>query len=144
MEMILYNCTSSSNTINKDLTEVERFNIRLKKSTDIYNPSIPISSDIDLVVEQVNYCYISGVDRYYFIDSLNPYPNKIYRLSLRVDVLESFKNDILNSLAVVNKSNELGYLSTSINHEFRKEVTIFESDVTLSKEKSLIMTTLGG
>lgn len=142
MELKLYKTNSSNNEINKILTDELIFDIRLKKRTDIYSPDIPINSDIDLT--EYNYARIEQFDRSYFIEEIEPKPNKIYRLRLRVDVIESFKDDILNADSRITGSQELDYTNQSVDSDIRKETDKITGDYILENKNTFIMTTLGG
>lgn len=142
MELKLYKTVSSNNEINKILTDELVFNVNFKKRTDILSPEIPIHSEIDLV--KYNYAYIEQFERYYFIEEIEPKPNKIYRMRLRVDVIESFKDDILNSRGRIVTSQELGYVNSTIETDVRRITEKHESNFTLSEIRSKILVALGG
>lgn len=58
-----------------------------------------IAVDCGGVPENVNYCYISVVNRYYFITDVEYLTNGITRYHLEVDVLASFRSGILSRSA---------------------------------------------
>lgn len=97
---------SSDNTINKKL--VESFYTDLKtKPKDIGNSTIQvIISSTNLtsgrIANKINYCYIEGLERYYFITDIKLLNNGIAEITARLDVLESFKKIILNSNAIID------------------------------------------
>lgn len=143
MELILYKTSSSSNEINKQLTDEISFNIRMKKRTDHLNPNIPINSEIDLM--NYNYAYIPHFDRYYFIDEIIPKPNQIYNLTLKVDVIESFKEDILNSTGRIVVSENLGYANQSLETDVRRKTEKHIGDYSgVPNQENYILITLGG
>lgn len=142
MELKLYKTVSSNNEINKILTDELVFDVNFKKRTDILSPEIPIHSEIDLV--KYNYAYIEQFERYYFIEEIEPKPNKIYRIRLRVDVIESFKDDILNADSRITGSQELDYTNQSVDSDIRKETDKILGDYVLENNHTFIMTTLGG
>lgn len=130
MELKLYKVIENYDVINKRKTLVTSMMIRLKRSTDILNPILIIKSELDLI-NLVNYCYIPDLERYYFINGIEPYPNGVYRLQCQVDVLESFKTDILK---VKSHTTETG-VNVMMN--------IYKSSVKLNQDTSYILTTLG-
>ena len=142
MELKLYKTVSSNNEINKTLTDELIFDVHFKKRTDILSPEIPIHSEIDLV--KYNYAYIEQFERYYFIEEIEPKPNKIYRLRLRTDVIESFKDDILNSRGRIVSSQKLGYVNSTIETDVRRMTEKHESNYVLNRQKTKILTTIGG
>ena len=93
--MELFQVQDSINTLNKQKTLVTGMNITLKKQTNILTPYLKIYYPNG--IEEFNYAYIDELARYYFITNIEPYPNDIYYLQLEVDVLETYKEDILES-----------------------------------------------
>lgn len=91
MIMKMYNTSDSNNTINKTLSNETEFEIKLKGETDIKTPVVVLHSDSIILF---NYAYIPEFHRFYFVDKIELFPNGIYNISLKVDVLESFKADI--------------------------------------------------
>ena len=55
-----------------------------------------------------NYVYIPDFNRHYFVNDITIVRNNLYRLSLHVDVLMSYKNEISNVNALVSR-NEFDY-----------------------------------
>ena len=57
-----------------------------------------------------NYCYIPSFRRYYFIQSIEAVSNQIFDVTFNVDVLMSFRGDIAQLTAIVDKQaqNENG------------------------------------
>lgn len=143
MEFKVYYTESASNEIGKILEDEQIFRIRIKKTTDQLNPIIPIKSDIDLM--GMNYAYFEGFNRYYFIDEIEPKPNNIYTLHLRVDVLETWKNDILNGYGNVTRgTNENPYFDNGKRFEVRTETDKHFSNVEIPDVENIILNTIGG
>lgn len=139
----LFNTSDSNNTINKSLTDVTEFEIRFKGQADILNPIVKLQSESPILF---NYGYIPDFKRYYFINNITIEPNGIYTLELNVDVLESFKDDILNCYGYIKQSNNINeYYNAGYESEERKETEIFKGDVTIgnSETPTLIVTTIG-
>lgn len=136
----LYNTKDSNNVINKTKTDLTSYDIKFKDVADIQNPTIILRSETPI---KNNYAYIPDFDRYYFIDSISIQPNKIYHLNLTVDVLESFKDDILNSMGtIIRKENSNKYYDNDYMNEIRKEHIIYKSDVQLELENNILMVVL--
>lgn len=102
MNIIFYKNYSNNNVINKNIELYNEFNCTLKDDTNIINPFIMIQSDDSL--KNCNYCYINDFNRYYYIKNITYKKGKILEIELEIDVLMSFKNMILNSTQLVNKS----------------------------------------
>jgi len=143
MEIKLYNTTNSNNTINKELTDELTYNIQFTDTANVISPVVRLK-DEQLVKR--NYAYIPNFKRYYFIRDISSKPNRITTLELEVDVLESFKEDILESYGTVGR--HLGankyYDGGSYPSEERKTHTIYKSDVTPEFEETVLMTLIGG
>lgn len=144
MDALLYYNKSSDNTINKELEYIKTYDIKLHKDFNYVAGSITINSD-DLI--NGNYIYLPDLKRYYFIDSKAIVSAKSYILNLSVDVLESFKNEILNSNCLIKKCDVYNkyYDDGSYKNEVRKEVTTYKSDVKIDYDNpATILVTLGG
>lgn len=139
----LFNTSDSNNTINKTLTNETEFNIKFKGQADIINPVVKLQSETPILF---NYGYIPDFKRYYFINNIVIEPNEIYRLELNVDVLESFKTDILTCYGYIKQSNNINeYYNAGYETEERKETEIFKGDVTIDRNKRTnVLVTIGG
>ena len=136
----LFNTTDSNNTIGKTLTDEQTFDITFKDKFDIINPIVMLKSDVPIIK---NYAYIPEFGRYYFVTSIQIQPNKIYKLYLECDVLESFKNDILASRGLVTRAGEGNqFYDGGLNSEVRKEVDIYESELELELKEEIILVTI--
>ena len=137
-----YNTNDSTNTINKKLNFISDIDVKFKEEVNIYNPNLVLKYD-DLI--NFNYMYIDRFKRYYFIEDVEVFPNKIYKLTLKCDVLMSFKNDILNSYGnITSQTNYNDYYNFNYSSEVRKETNIYNSNVVLEDFKSTILCTIGG
>lgn len=144
MKLFLYTINDTENTVNKTLPVPYELNIKLKRETDLTNPSILLSSVTGVNYLDFNYCYIPDLGRYYFIQSIDSVNAKMWRLSCECDVLMSYKADILASNARLRRNIKNGdYLNTSIDSSIIKTVSLHNSNVTIGDEKSLILTTVG-
>ncbi len=137
-----YNTESSVNTINKVIDFVTDIDVKFKDEVNIYNPTIVLKYD-DLI--NFNYINIDKFKRYYFIETVEVFPNKIYHLTLKCDVLMSFKDDILNSYGIITRqTNYNNYYDFDYSSEVRKESNIYNSNVILDDVKTTILCTIGG
>jgi len=144
MKLVLYVTKDGDNVINKELVLCKELNIRLKENVNMFSPIIILRNEEKAILEKCNYAYIEEFERYYFIRDKS-IKNTNYFLYLETDVLETFKNDILNSFCEYNKTIENGdYFSFSTDIDVRKEIDIFESDVTLPDDKIVIFSSIGG
>ena len=93
--------SSEKNKINKTLSTVDSLEGSLKEPSSIINPEITIQRSDPT---GFNYCYIPEFGRYYFVTNVTVMHSNIIRLSLTVDVLESFKNQILAQNVIIEKN----------------------------------------
>ena len=139
MQLVLYNTESPHNTINKVKHEVASYNIILRKDTTISRIEIPlVERTIDLT-QGVNYAYIEGLDRYYFIVDVEVRTTNLFVLTLEIDVLESFKDDILDSYGTIIESDSPDYALGIIEQDSRKEIEIYESNRSLDGKNEIIL-----
>ena len=113
MNVKLYINESNNNVLNKKITLISEVNILLKYDVDIYKPIIKIKSPL---LNNCNYVYIEDFKRYYYITNKKSINTDVIELSLKCDVLMSFKNDIINSKALIIKSENLinDYINSDI------------------------------
>lgn len=139
MDLQLFQNKSSENTINKDLTLIATKNINLKQSTNLYQTFLVFKNDNTTDYSKVNYAKM--LSKYYFVSHETLQNNSLIRLHLKEDVLETYKDDILNSSAdIIEKSTP----NNVRNIETSKEVETFKlkSTVVLPKTQSIIMVTV--
>jgi hypothetical protein len=141
--MKMYNTSDSNNTINKTLANETEFNIKLKGNTSITQPIVILHSNNIILF---NYAYIPEFNRYYFVDKIELFPNGIYNITLKVDVLESFKNDIKNSYGMISKQTNINnYYNDGYESEIKKEVDLYRSNITFNLDtKEKVLVTIGG
>lgn len=143
MKIILYTTSSANNVINKVLENAIEYDIKFKENTDIKTPMIVLRSS-DIILS--NYAYIEKFNRYYFIDRIELYPNNLYNIYLRCDVLETYKNELLKCDGYINQQTQKvnSYYDSDYKSEVRKEVDVYKSDVTLADTSTMLLTTIGG
>jgi len=96
MLLTLYKTEDDRNVINKTKTEPEDVNVRLFRDFNIFNPEIKLSN-LTFNILNYNYIYMVGLGRYYFIDEIVNNGNGLFTLNCSLDVLETFKTEILSS-----------------------------------------------
>ena len=106
MEIDFYKNISEKNKIGKKLLNKLTLNGNLREESSVINPTILVEHN-NLSV--YNYAYIPDFKRYYFVSEITSVRNGLWRASLKVDVLESFKKDILNLSCIVDKQQNQSY-----------------------------------
>ena len=143
MKIKLYNTSIGNKVINKVLQNDIEYALKFKDNTDLKTPMIVLKSD-DLILS--NYAYIEKFERYYFIERIELYPNNIYNIYLRCDVLETYKDELLKCDGYISKQTEKinSYYDSGYKNELRKEVDIYKSDIELSDSETTVLSTIGG
>jgi hypothetical protein len=96
---IMFISKRQNSTLVPPLTGITPTTVYLKQDTSIINPTFVIEGDsLNL---NVNYCYCPDTGRYYFIRDIICRHDKIYDLVCEIDVLASFKAQILASSAFI-------------------------------------------
>lgn len=138
MKLEFFHTDDSSNTINKTLTKISEKDVTLKASIDILAPRMVfLAKDFTSTIN-----YMKMLDKYYFVDLQFIRNNSLVIVNSSIDVLETYKNIILNSQADIIKKSSAG----NIKQENVLPTTIsktFNSDKTLTKSSSIIMITSG-
>ena len=106
MEIDFYKNISEKNKIGKKLLNKLTLNGNLREESSVINPTILVEhSNLSVY----NYAYIPNFNRYYFVSEITSVRNDLWRVSLKCDVLESFKKDILNLSCIVDKQQNQSY-----------------------------------
>lgn len=128
MDIIFYKYSGYTNQLNKTLenglTITGNFNINF----DTRDTIIRIQGYNDF---EYNYCYIPSVNRYYFITNIDIRRNTITYLSLHIDVLQTYKQEILSSKIRLEKENT-------------NNVLTFQSEKIINDVSNMILITIGG
>ena len=144
MEIKLYITEDSDTVMNKDLTLITTLYIQMRDTQNVSAPILILGEMAGVDLKAVNYAYIDEFKRYYFIRTITVGQNNIYTLAMECDVIETYREDILNSSAQINrgvKKGDYGDIGTSI--EVRREVDIFKSDKGFVGKNSIILSTIG-
>lgn len=138
MKLEFFHTDDSSNTINKTLTKISEKDVTLKASTDILAPRMVfLAKDF---TSKIN--YMKMLDKYYFVDLQFIRNNSLVIVNSSIDVLETYKDIILNSQAdIIKKSKPSNVKQTDVSQETITK--IFKSNVTIPDGTSIIMQTSG-
>ena len=121
MEVIFYYNLSDDRAINKSLSGARTFDGELRDEINVMSPVVRFEND---GVLRYNYAYIPSLQRYYSIKERTCYRQGIWDVSFEVDVLMSFRNDILNLNAVVDKQS-----NSVIGNEFIDDGSLVSENV---------------
>ena len=104
MEIIFYRNNSPKEALNKSISEVFRLSGTIKEESSVIDPVITIES-VANIASSCNYAYIPEFGRYYFITDIVTTSNTLWMISMHVDVLMSFRDDIKSSLIYTRNAN---------------------------------------
>ena len=111
MNITLYKTKSANNVINKKLESEKNLgnSCVLGDNTSITSPTVIVGGIKSLdTITDYNYAYIPQCHRYYYINDIIALSGGRIKLLLTVDVLMSFKTDILNSTQLVTRQKNQG------------------------------------
>lgn len=97
--------TSELNKIGKNKTNVLAASGTLKDRTSLTDPVFLIACS-DTEAAKTNYIYVQDLLRYYFVRDCVSVRNGLYEFTCHVDVLESWKAQILVQRAIISRQQE--------------------------------------
>lgn len=102
MQVQIYKTSSERHRLSKSLTNQINKTCHILDGTSITDPVIVIGYDASILSH--SYAYITDFGRYYFITNMEVLPGQEIRLSLHVDVLMTYKDQIKACNARVTRS----------------------------------------
>lgn len=145
MNISFYYNASENNKIGKVLQNETTLTGSLRHQSFILKPEILVEAS---TLEGFNYAYIPEFNRYYFITEIISYRTNLWIVRLDVDVLESFKTDILNLSCIINSTE--GYMgdnyltSESWVNKVKAKTDILQFQNGLLNSGEYILITAGG
>lgn len=142
-----YKYNGHTNSVNKALGEGTDIAGNIRGACDVLAPTLKIRSD---KLFEYNYCYIHEFKRYYFVKSVTAEcgDNTLYNVQMAVDVLQTYKDAVLQSEGTVTESDNAGeYMSNRNNvYDVRPDFTKvdFPNEGLFNDEGSIIMITIKG
>ena len=104
MNIKLCSSTSEIVAINKDISIIDDVSATIKGALSVENPVLILQYKSD-IQSNVNYVYIPEYNRYYFVTDIINLTGGRYEIHCKIDVLMSFKYDILNLSCIVDKQS---------------------------------------
>lgn len=139
MILKLFKTLDSNNVINKTLTGEIQLDINLKSDTDIINPELVLLGDF----RGFNYAHIPDLNRFYFIERVEQLNLQLVKLSLSCDVLETYKESILNSECEYNREAKNGDKVINAPDSSYNNVLKYDSNITMSLDNNIVISTIG-
>lgn len=141
IDLILYSINDGDNVINKNLINGVTVPINLKQGFDIINPDIVLNGDY----RGFNYAHIPSLNRFYFINNIEQLNLHLVKLNMTCDVLETYKADILNSMARFKRNIKTGdFENISIDYSNQTTSIKHVSNGTPLDGETMIISVLGG
>ena len=141
----LFKTDSENNRVVKTLTDEKQLSGELRNQTSVLNPSIRIESADN--ISAYNYAYISEFGRYYYITDIVSVRTNCWVVSLRCDVLMSYKDEIktITGVVVRQESNPNKLLVDRLERiQSDKEIDILYYPDAFSKNLQYVLVTAGG
>lgn len=146
MVITFYNNISEKNVVHKMINNPLSISGTLREATSVTNPIITVEAPVTLV--GYNYCYIPDFSRYYYVVDVKSMRNNLWTVTLRVDVLMSFKDSILNTPAIIDHTTQqdtTNYLNSEVWRTLVKDKTdIINFSSGLSETGGYVLITAGG
>lgn len=108
--------SSENNSIGKKVSVQDTVSCKVKDAMSFERPVIMLEYSGDMT--NVNYVYIPKFSRYYFITDVIPMTGGRYELHCYVDVLESYKNQILNLTCIIDKQENRNNANLYIDSDY--------------------------
>lgn len=103
--IVLQRNDSPANKVGKKLTEAYTATGYLRDVSSIIDPVVVIESELpETTVSQVNYATIDAFNRKYFITNIVSINRKLWEIHMHVDVLESYKAQLIVQNAIIARS----------------------------------------
>lgn len=103
MTIFLYQTLSEVNKVDKDITLLTTLTGNLREESSLIDPEILIDG-FSNYIDSCNYVYIQEFNRYYFVRNVTAISNTLFRISLHVDVLYTYKTEIRSNYAIVSRN----------------------------------------
>lgn len=146
MTIQLCDTADKNNVINKTIATIDTVAATIKGESSIINPTLILEYKNPLI--GVNYVFIPDWNRYYFVRDIKVATGGRYEIDLSVDVLQSFKEQILKCGVILSDTEQTGvnkYLPSDsfvVNCKSKTDIVNFSGGLLDNGEYILI--TAGG
>lgn len=145
MVLNLCNTKDAVNVINKTVVVGESINVVLRNDFDPIDPIFLLTFDDANSALDFNYFELSELGRYYYLVSSEMISDRMIKIRCTLDVLETFKSEILGSEFSFNRSIRPGdYQNGSLPETTFKTVSKQDSNVTFNNGITQVLVTVGG
>lgn len=144
IKMTLYKCLSADNVINKELTEPLEVDINLRSESDLNFLNVDL---VDVDVLSYNYAVLDLPSRTmcYVIRDMEWVNARVARVRLGVDLLETYKDEILNIETRLVRELKVGdYGEVVYELSGRNSTDDYISDVAVEPGETFVLSVLRG
>lgn len=146
MEIKLYKTSSPRKKLVKELSDGITLAGTLRAQSSVMAPAFTVQ---DVSAIGYNYCYIPDFGRYYYINGINALRANLFELSLGIDVLMTYAEEIRTNYAIVDKVQNFGAAFNYINdgswintNRMKQEIVNFSNG--FNDDGEFILITAGG
>lgn len=104
MDIELYYNMSDDRTVNKTLELDSTLVGEFRDEVSMIRPIVRVENDGSPI--RANYVRIPEFQRYYYINNVTAYRHGVWDLDLTVDVLMSFRGDIAQTYAIIDRTQD--------------------------------------
>lgn len=141
MNIYFYSTKSESNRLEKVIENETLLSGTMKNGIDLMNPVLQVTTNL----LEFNYCYIPSLSRYYFIDKVEITRTHLYTLYLKLDVLQTYKEQIKELKVVLSGSQSNPYYKNYIDGvDVRTEYTTYQFENNFEENGEIILVALYG
>lgn len=133
-----YYNSSESNRLDKTLSQQFEAACTFRNTVSVLNPVIELEMD---ELPKINYVYLVALHRYYYVTDITIIRNRLYALHLAVDVLMSYKDEILNLNPIIERQEKY-YNNLLVNDHVITQLKYNYSTQTAEGDISFSMTDL--
>lgn len=142
MQIVFYKCSSEKNCLNKVLESEITLDGAIRGESNVISPQIMVQMN----PIEYDYVYIPEWRRYYFITDIVCYRANAFVVKLNIDVLMSYKTEILQMTGVVSRlTSGSVYASRDLLVSCKEECREFDFGTTPFKRNgTYVLITQGG
>lgn len=106
MTLTLYKNTAEHNRVDKSNYLTAKLSTQgdLRNATNLTTPYIEIESNNINLLTSINYAYLSDFKRYYYITEITAVSKNVIGISLKIDVLHTFREFINKQSAIISRT----------------------------------------
>lgn len=136
MKIELCKTNDSYNVLRKSITKVSEIEVNLRKDFDSVYPSLILSTDVSF-----NYVIIPSLNKKYYLDNVEILAKRLKKYSFKLDVLETYKDNILSSTIQADSTNvKMNGVRVQATDEVETEYIELATDM---KDQSILLVALG-